>query len=212
MKSTQKGCWCKDNDVMLPILAPVKTIIETPKRGRIVEAYFDEAIEDAFQYRDLIQKMRAMTEDDELHLLIHCPGGDVNTAVQLYNEIISCKAKTVAHLYHAYSAGGVITLACDEVIVKEFATFMCHNVAYGVQGKGAEARNMVEFINKTSEKLMHHIYDGFLTKDELKKMLKDEDFWFDEDEIKARLAGWTPIRRKRKEKAEKAQKVTKKQA
>ena len=57
---------------------------------------------------------------------------------------------------------------------------------------------------------MHRIVDGFLTKDELKKMLKDDDICLDEDEIRERLAGWTPIRRKRKEKAEKAQKVARK--
>ena len=173
-----------------------KMIVERQNPGKIYEVYFDEPIEDGFQYRELIQKMRTLTRYDELHLLIHCPGGDVNTAIQLHHELVECNARTVAHIYHAFSAGGVIALSCDEVKVTRKATFLAHNIAYGVQGKGGSTKSMVEFITRTANDLMYYIYEGFMTPDEITRMTKDEDFWMDEEELKKRLTGWIPVRRR----------------
>ena len=171
-------------------------IIERPKCGRIIEVYFDDAIEEPCMFRSMFQKIRTMSPDDELHLHISCPGGDVNTATQIYNELMACKGRTVAHLYHAYSAATFLVLACDEIKVYEHSTFMCHNVAYGVQAKGAEAKAMVNFVNRTSESILRDVYQDFLTADEIERILKDEDFWFDAAQIIARLIGWIPRRQR----------------
>lgn len=173
---------------------PSKQMHERPRNGIIVDVYFDGVIEEPELFRELFKKIRVLTDQDELHLHVSSPGGDVNTAIQIYHELMGCKARTVAHAYHAYSGATFLVLACDEIRVYQYGTFMCHNVAYGVQGKGSEAKTMVNFVNRTSETLIRDMYHGFLTTDEIDRILKDEDFWFDSDEMIARLKTWIPRR------------------
>ena len=56
-----------------------KQMVERPKNGRIVDVYFDDAIECPDMFRELFQKIRTLDRSDELHLHVSCPGGDVNT-------------------------------------------------------------------------------------------------------------------------------------
>ena len=187
-----------DDNVLAMVLdsgyTPPKQIVKHPKSGHVFDVYFDEPIEDPCMFRELFQTIHAMTSDDELHLHMSCSGGDLNTTIQIYNELLACRGKTVAHLYHAFSAATFLVLVCDEIKVYDYSTFMCHNVAYGVQGKGSEAKTMVNFINRTSETLLRDFYKEFLTTDEIERIIKDEDFWFDADEIIVRLQGWKPRR------------------
>jgi ATP-dependent protease ClpP protease subunit len=64
---------------------------------------------------------------------------------------------------------------------------MFHNYSGGTIGKGGEMIDQLLHERKWSEKLLEDIYDGFLSKDEIKAMLDNKDLWMDGEEVVRRV-------------------------
>ena len=65
----------------------------------------------------------------DIRVRINSKGGEVGTAVTLYNRLREYDKGKVTTVVdgHAYSAGGLLAQAGDERIIKNTSTFMCHN-------------------------------------------------------------------------------------
>jgi hypothetical protein len=64
---------------------------------------------------------------------------------------------------------------------------MCHNASFGTGGKVGEIIAHSEFTRKQTEKIMREAYKNFLTEEEMEKLMIGQDYWFDTEEVKARL-------------------------
>jgi hypothetical protein len=64
---------------------------------------------------------------------------------------------------------------------------MIHNYRTGLGGKGNELMANANFNDAEMKKLMADVYLGFLSEKELGQVFSGTDFWFNSDEVIARL-------------------------
>jgi len=64
---------------------------------------------------------------------------------------------------------------------------MCHYYSGAITGKGNEIETQSAFDKKYIKQLFRDVYKGFLSKSELTRLFKGEDFWFDSKQIRTRL-------------------------
>jgi ATP-dependent protease ClpP protease subunit len=65
--------------------------------------------------------------------------------------------------------------------------FMFHNYSGGTIGKGGEMYGQIQHERKWSDRLLHEIYEDFLTPDEIQSLLDNRDMWMDVDEVIERM-------------------------
>lgn len=163
-----------------------------------INRYFvniDARVESADNYRE-IYKQLGMADDSDLFIfMINTPGGDGDTALQLSSSILRTNASTKAVILNAHSAGSIIALSCDEVMVEEGGSMMIHAPSmWPGQGKPQNMESLSKHFSRSTKDWFYKIYQGFLTKEEIDRTLLGADYWFDDKEIKKRLKKWTPIR------------------
>ena len=64
---------------------------------------------------------------------------------------------------------------------------MIHTASFGSSGNTPTVKAHTDFTVKQCEKLMKDAYQGFLSKDEIGKVLNGLELWFNAEEIKPRL-------------------------
>ena len=167
------------------------TLFEHERKYRCINYYLTNVLDENSDDSDLntlIDTIRMMSEDDVINIFINSHGGRLDYTIQLINAIKECSGKVVTVIDGiCYSAATLVFLAGDEMVLNENISMMCHYYSGGVNGKGGEIEKYVEYIQSFNKAMFSSLYDGFLTKDELRRMFSGEDFWFDFDEISRRL-------------------------
>jgi ATP-dependent protease ClpP protease subunit len=121
-------------------------------------------------------------------LFINSNGGHLDTAGAIISGILSSQAEVTAFLMGAtHSAASLISMYCHAVHVYDTAYMMIHTASFGSSGNTPTVKAHTDFTIKQCEKLMEDAYEGFLTSDEIKKVLNGIEIWFNADEIKPRL-------------------------
>lgn len=169
----------------------VQVITHTTKEYLI---FLDNEIESPNCYREVMCTLKKATEKDSILLIMNSFGGDVDTFIQFYHYITNCKAKIFCELHTAYSAGSMIALCCDGIILNRFATGMAHSISYGDAGKVQELKKRASFENKRMKDMFNHIYDTFLTHEEIDKIMNGGEVWLDAKQIEKRLKKWIPLK------------------
>lgn len=155
---------------------------------RIHEVFLDGEIEEPARYRELISLLVNAGENDKIHLFINSNGGHLDTAGAIISGILSSQAEVTAFLMGAtHSAASLISMYCHAVHVYDTAYMMIHTASFGSSGNTPTVKAHTDFTIKQCEKLMEDAYEGFLTSDEIKKVLNGIEIWFNSDEIKPRL-------------------------
>lgn len=140
------------------------------------------------EYTELINALRRAKEDDEIHIYLNSPGGYLCSTVEIVNAMRLCKAVVITHACGTVaSAATLIFLAGHGQVIHEGISFMCHYYSTGIGGKGQEVESYAKWSKKSNQKIMWRFYEGFLKKDEFKRMCKGEDFWMDAEEVARRL-------------------------
>lgn len=153
-------------------------------------------------FDDELALLAGVTEDDVVRIQLITRGGNVDTAHLLIRAIRECKAHTIAYIGPTCaSAGTAIALACEEWEIDELSSFMVHTGSYGAYGKTGEIRVQVEHTNRVLERWVTNTYTGFLSEEEITRMLRGEDFYFDGDELAERLRGFAAYRDERRAEA-----------
>lgn len=151
--------------------------------------YITDSIEEPSCYNELCYKLKTASEAEIFTLFINTPGGYIDAATMIIDAIKTSKAKVIANISGTVaSAGTIITLACDEVIVADHTAFMIHNYSNrGMSGKGHELRAHQEFMDKSLNEAFRVFYKGFLTDKEMQKVLDGQDIWMGKSEVLERL-------------------------
>ena len=148
----------------------------------------NEAVMDASYYSRVFEMMLDAGENDQITFFISSGGGRIDGLNVLLEGVRLTDAFTTAVIVgSAHSAASIFALNCDEVIVTSSADMLCHEVTYGIGGKGSDVYSHVLHTKRTSESLLTDTYSGFLDEKELSSLFAGTQIYLTADEIRERL-------------------------
>jgi len=159
---------------------------ETTKKS--IRIRLHEEVVEPFYYDQILDTIREAEKGDTVVIDLWTPGGVMDTGIMLFNVLRECKAKTVAEVTEASSAGSIIALGCDKVLMKPMSRMMIHQYKAGSYGSGKELKLRQKFDERYFEEVMFTVYSGFLTDDEINGVIHNaEDMWLMKEEVDERL-------------------------
>lgn len=178
---------------MFPLIQPSTPATNSPwdrvvpiiQNRHHTDVYLTDGIEEPCEYNELCHILRHAEKGDTVDFHINTPGGIIDSAFMIINAMKNSKAKVTAYLSGTVaSAGTIIALAADNLVVADHTSFMIHNYSSsGGHGKGAELKARQEFIDKSLNKAFTSFYKGFLTDEEIANVINDKDMWMDKEEV-----------------------------
>jgi ATP-dependent protease ClpP protease subunit len=175
---------------------------ETPNRILVREettrSYvirLSRTITEADDFEEEFQVLAAAGPNDSVKIIINSDGGNLATALLICKAIQACEGHVQAYIgFMCASAATAIALACDEWEIDEYSSFMIHTATYGVYGKAPEIAAQHKHMDKMIARVAETVYSGFLTAEEIQTMIDGKDFWFEGEELAARLTSYAEYR------------------
>lgn len=190
-----------DEASVSPFVNNRKVNIFTDDEGN-PHVYITENIGSVVEYLGVIRLLNTVPDDVIVHLHINTVGGDMNTTTQIKHNMKLCKAKIIGHVEGGVSsAGTVLILACDDYVVADNASFMCHYYSSGYVGKGQDLEAYAEHAKDKYRTFFRKEYKGFLSKKEITKLLNGTDIWISSEDLRERLHSFKEYRIKQEAKA-----------
>lgn len=151
------------------------------------DAYLTDGIDEPSYYNELCHILRNASKGETVNLYINTPGGIIDSAFMIVDAIKSSKAKVTAYLAGTVaSAGTIISLSCDNLVVADHTAWMSHNYSGAVGGKGHEMKARQEFIDKSLRDAFYSFHAGFFTDEEIESIIEGKDMWLGKDEVLTR--------------------------
>lgn len=161
---------------------------ETGQVFREVNIYISDEFAEPLQYCEMIHVIRTATPNDTIYIHLNTPGGRLDTGVQLISAIRSTEGRVVTVLDGvAHSMGALLFLCGHEMIVHDHGQLMFHTYSGGVMGKGSDIRGQTDATEDWFREIANDICHPFMSRREIQRMLRGEDFWFQTEEIGKRL-------------------------
>ena len=155
--------------------------------GNKVDVYLTDVIDMPSNYNKLCNMLKSVPEYATVNLHINNGGGSIDSALMIIDAIKNCDGEVIAHLSGTVaSASTIITMACDDIITTKYLSFMIHNYSTGMQGKGHELKAYQNFTDRELNRAFREIYKGFLTDEEMDRVIDGQDMWLNEDEVEDR--------------------------
>lgn len=187
---------------MEPIKRPY-TMYESVRQTRLIDIYVSDEIIDPIEYTDLIQMIRTAGPEDTISVHINCPGGRLDTGIQVVNALRNTPAHVITELEGVgHSMAALMFLCGKELVVHENTQLMFHTYSGGVLGKGSEIRGQTDATEEWFKLMAYDICYPFMSKREIARMLKGEDFWFQYSQIQPRIERMVEILTKEAETAQ----------
>lgn len=165
-----------------PVLQETYTHTQT-----IYEIILDGPIEEPSFYRDAFHALRTAGENDFIRILINSEGGSMLSAIQFKNHIENCLCPVEAVIEgQALSAGGMIALSADNLVVNDYCILMAHNASYGSVGTVANIKAHVDFTTEQTERFIRDVYKHYLTSNEIEELIRNKEIWHQDKEIRER--------------------------
>lgn len=173
-----------------PLVIGTKSGLVISRKQKVdADFYLDGYIVDVAAYRDVLHYINNMEQGEELRIWVDTYGGSVDTTQRLIQALHNTKGTVVViGAGMAYSAGSLLFLQAQQIVVTANMTMMIHAVSYGDYGKQGEMVASHEFNHKMINRLMDETYKGFLTPAEIQAVKDGKDFYFDSEEITRRLS------------------------
>jgi len=158
-------------------------------QNKNIKVYLTGAIEEPYTYNEMCYLLDTADEDTTVDIYLNTPGGIIDSAFMIANSISRSKAKVIAHLSGTVaSAGTLISMACDELDLTPHLSFMIHNYSGGMAGKGHEMKARQKFTDDHLNEAFKSFYSGFLSEEEMDKVIEGTDLWMGTEEVTER---WT---------------------
>jgi ATP-dependent protease ClpP protease subunit len=166
----------------------LKNHTEMVQEDKATFVYLTDEIESPRAYNALLHKLYTATKDDTFTFIINSGGGVVESVIMLTDAIIHSAATVKMKVAgFAASASTVLALAGDELEIANHSTFMIHNYSSsGISGKGHELVARQNFMNKSLNDAFNFYYQGFLTPEEIEKVIGGSDLWMGPEEVRER--------------------------
>ena len=174
----------------LDIMSYANQVFITNKQTVLNEyhIYFDEDVKSPAYYRGALETLGLAHGEDVVVLHINTVGGALSSASSLYNAIRDCSAAVIGVIeFECSSAGAILAMACDKLIVKPFSVMMIHNVQGGAYGDYANSLTQMNFFQDAVSKLYKEAYIHFLTEKEISDVLTTgKELWLTAEDIDER--------------------------
>lgn len=155
--------------------------------GKLYKIYITKMITEPSKYDEMCTVLSSCNDGDKVEVHLTTPGGYLDSANRIVSHLTSTNAETLAVLSGCVaSAGTLITLACDNAVMTPYSTFMIHNYSGGAYGKGHELEADINHMQKIYKEMTADSYQHFLSKKEIKTVIKGGDYYFDMDEFNTR--------------------------
>lgn len=160
----------------------VPVITDAEKKN--IKIYLTGAVEEPHNYNEMCYLLDTATEDMTVDVYLNTPGGIIDSAFMIANAISTSKATVIGHLSGTVaSAGTLISMACDELDLTPHLSFMIHNYSGGMQGKGHEMKARQKFTDDHLNDAFKSFYSGFLSDEEMDKVIEGTDLWMATEEV-----------------------------
>jgi ATP-dependent protease ClpP protease subunit len=157
------------------------------EKRKTMTAYITGSISEPCNYNELCHLLYNASEHATIFLHINTPGGIIDSAFMVANAINKSKAKIIGKLSGTVaSAGTLIAMACDELEAAPHLSFMIHNYSGGIEGKGHEMKARQKFTDDHLNEAFKYFYNGFLTDDEMDRVVDGTDLWMNTKEVSER--------------------------
>ena len=151
--------------------------------------YITDQIGEPADYNELCHLLKSATRGHKFHIHINTPGGILDSAFMIVDALNNTTAHTIAHLTGTVaSAGTIIALSCNELVVSNHIAFMIHNYSGAIGGKGHEMKSRQKFTDESIENAFKEFYTGFLTPEEMQEVIDGRDMWMGTTEVQERWA------------------------
>lgn len=162
---------------------PGETQIVVPPHMRYT-FYLTDFAEDSNGLHEVYNELRKAGPDDILEIRISSPGGYVYEGEILFNLIMEkFYGRTVTVLDpNGYSMGALTYCMGDWRLAYENSSIMFHNYSGGAWGKGHELLSQAKHSDAQIKNFFESVIVG-LSEEEIERMYKGEDFWFNTVEM-----------------------------
>lgn len=164
-----------------------KNLYEVSPKHKVYRIFIGRFFELKRGLHSVFNELKSAKEHDALEFVINSGGGFVNEGMQFYN-IIQEKftTRTTAHLDNfGYSMGALLFCMAHKRVIYPYSDLMFHTYSTVIGGKGSDIKVRFEHSDKKLKRFFEDIIvkQGFLSKEEFKKMLKGQDYWMDSKEL-----------------------------
>ena len=151
--------------------------------------YLTEGFEEPSEYILTCQALLELEEYDRAEIHVNSGGGSVAVSNMLLNAMAKSKAQITTVLEsNAHSAASCVFLSGDSFEVTPDATMILHVGFFGAYGeKASDTVDDAKFTESTHFAMIRRAYDGFLSEEEIERLLKGENFRLNADQITERL-------------------------
>lgn len=155
--------------------------------------YITSRIAEVHNYIDLIQALDEANGDEQIHIHLATPGGNVDTTIAIIHAINRTCARVIAHADAGVSSSGTfIFLACNEWRVHDYSYFMFHDgsVSSDDTKKFNESKKMIDFVSKLYEQMAQDFYSKIFSEREIRDILNGSDCYIMGDDVQMRLMNY----------------------
>lgn len=163
-----------------------KAEITYDEDDRIYNIYITDEITGPEDYTNVFDTFVLAKENETIRVFLATPGGRLDTTNKIRGLALMTRARTIAVVGDVASAGTILALCFDEMVVLPNIEFMIHNYSGGARGKGHEVYSAVNFLQKEMPRIFKDYYDVFLTDEEIADVIAGNDLYLNSDEVAER--------------------------
>ena len=164
------------------------TLFNSPVVQNNVSWYLTGEIGEESEYLNEIHTMRSLEEGDRMTIYLNNTGGLLSGAIGIIQAMHESKAEIVVVITgECHSAASMIALSAPAVQVEKFACMMLHDAQGGCSGTLSNNKISADFNRRYVEKIMRSTYAGFISEEEMQRLLLGAEIWLDAEEIEQRL-------------------------
>ena len=163
-----------------------KTVITFNQEDSAYNIYLTSEITEPNDYTNVFDTLLNAKDGDTVRFMLATPGGRLDTTNKIIGLAQITKARTVAVIGDVASAGTILALAFDDLVVLPNSEFMIHAASSGSWGKYHEILAGVKFWEGEMPKCFKEYYKDFLTPKEIEYVIKGNDLYFNSEEVERR--------------------------
>jgi ATP-dependent protease ClpP protease subunit len=149
----------------------------------------DDDFTDVRQFAQLVDYLNNAQDGDIAHIKMSTNGGALHAIIPLIEAMRNTEAYVAMHVESdTASAGTILMMLAHEVYVNPYTTIMIHTASYGFYGHSGNMDANVSHSTKAIERLVNEVYVGFLTPNEIARVLDGKEFYLTAEEAMERFA------------------------
>ena len=162
--------------------------VKTVPLNQCYQCTIDDDFTDVRQFSQLVDYLNNAQEGDIAHIKLSTNGGALHAIIPLIEAMRNTDAYIAMHVESdTASAGTILMMLAHEVYVNPYSTIMIHTASYGFYGHSGNMDANVSHSTKAIEKLVNETYVGFLTPNEIARVLDGKEFYLSAEDAMDRF-------------------------